>query len=106
MAASVYINRKASQGRTYFLRKYYSWKYLNVKIPHSNIFQGEYLFPGGSTCLLVNKHWGSSYFPVDNYWEVLFSGGHLLNVTPGTVWSICLFSLFSLFVYLVSILFI
>ena len=34
---------------------HYSREYLNVKIPHSKLFQREYLFPGGSIYLLVNK---------------------------------------------------
>ena len=29
----------------------------NVKIPHSKIIQGEYLFPGGSAYLIVNKYY-------------------------------------------------
>ena len=37
VAASVYFNREASQGTTYFLRKYYSREYLKVKIPHSKL---------------------------------------------------------------------
>ena len=53
-----------------------------MKIPQSKPFQGEYLFPRGSTYLLVNKYYGSSYFPVSNYWEVRFSGESLLTVTP------------------------
>ena len=32
--ASVYFSREASQGSTCFLLKYYSWEYLNVKIPN------------------------------------------------------------------------
>ena len=58
--ASVYFNRNALQGSTYFLGKYCSRKYLNLKIPHSKLFQGEYLFPRGSTYLLVNKYCRSS----------------------------------------------
>ena len=54
VAASVYFNREASQWSTYFLGKYYSRKYLNVKTPHSKLSQGEYLLPGGSTYLLGN----------------------------------------------------
>ena len=42
VAASVYFNREASQGITYFLGKYYFREYLNVEIPHSKLFQGEY----------------------------------------------------------------
>ena len=53
-----------------------------MKIPQSKLFQGEYLFPGGSTYLLVNKYWGSSFFPVNNYWGVLFTEEYLLTVTP------------------------
>ena len=56
MAASVYFNRGASHQSMYFLGKYYSREYFNVKIPHSKLFQGEYLFPGGSTYLIVKKH--------------------------------------------------
>ena len=84
MAASVHFNREASQGSMYIysLGKYCYREYLNVKIPHSKLFQGEYLFPGGSTYLLVKKYWGSSYLPVNNYWGVLFSGEYLLTVTP------------------------
>ena len=37
-----------------------------LKIPHVKLFQGEHLFPGWSTYLLVNKYWGSSYFPVND----------------------------------------
>ena len=33
----------------------------NIKIPCLKLFQGEYLFSEGS-----------SYFPINNYWEVLF----------------------------------
>ena len=82
MAAFVYFNREASQGSTNFVGKYCSQKYLNVKIPHSKLFQGEYLFPGGSTYLLVNKYWWSSYFSVKNYLGVHFSGEYLLTVAP------------------------
>ena len=58
VAASVYFHREASQGSTYtyFLVKYYSREYLNVEIPYLKLFQGEYLFPGRSTYLLVNKY--------------------------------------------------
>ena len=55
VATSVYFNREISLGSTYFLRKYYFREYLNVKIRHSKLFQGEYLFRGGSTYLLVNS---------------------------------------------------
>ena len=61
---------------------YQEFSHLNVKIPHSKLFQGEYLLPRGSTYLLVNKYWGSSYFPVNNYWEVLFTREYLLTVIP------------------------
>ena len=64
------------------LGKHCYQEYLNVEIPHSKLFQGEYLFPGGSTYLLVNKYWGSSYFPENNYWGVLFTREYLLPVTP------------------------
>ena len=40
-------------------------------------------FPGGTTCLLENECWGSSYFPVNSYWEVRFSGKYLLIVKTG-----------------------
>ena len=73
VAASVYFNSEASQGSTYFLGKYYSRDYLKVKIPHPRLFQGKYLFPGGSTYLLVNTYLGSNYFPVNNYCGVLLS---------------------------------
>ena len=46
------------------------------------LFQGEYLFPGGSTHLLVNNYWGSCYFPVNNYWGALFSGEYLITFVP------------------------
>ena len=55
-----------------------------MKIPHSNLFQGEYLFPEGSNYLLVNKYWGSKYFRVNNYWGVIFFGEYLLIVSPTT----------------------
>ena len=74
VAASFCSNRKTSQGRTYFLGKYNSREYFNLKIPHSKLLQGKYIFPGGSNYLLVNKHWGSCHFPVNIYWGVLFSG--------------------------------
>ena len=54
VAASIYFNRQASQWSTYFRGKYYSRNYLNVKIPHSKLFQREYLLHGGSTYLLGN----------------------------------------------------
>ena len=54
-----------------------------MKTPHSNLFQGEYLFPEGSNYLPVNKYWGCEYFPVNKYWGVLFFGEYLLTVTPG-----------------------
>ena len=53
-----------------------------MKIPHSSLFQGGYLFPEGSNYLLINKYWGSKYFPVNNYWGVLFFGEYLLTVAP------------------------
>ena len=77
-----YFNREASLRCTNFVGKHYSRKYLNVKIPHSKLFRGEYLLPGGSTYLLVNKYWGSSYFSVKSYFGELFSGEYLLTVTP------------------------
>ena len=45
-----------------------------MKILHSKLFQGEYLFPWGRTYLLVNKYWGSSFFPVNNCRGVLING--------------------------------
>ena len=81
MAVSVYFNIEVSKGSTYFLGKYYSREYLMVKIPHSNLFQGEYIFPEGSNYLLVNKYRGSKYFAVNNSWGVLFFGEYLLTVT-------------------------
>ena len=56
--------------------------YLNLKIPRSKLFQGEYFYFVVSTNLLVNKYWGSSYFHVNSYWGVLSSGEYLLTVTP------------------------
>ena len=53
-----------------------------MKVPHFKLFEGKYLFPGGSTHILVNKYWMNSYFPVNNYWGVLISGEYLLTVTP------------------------
>ena len=47
VAASVYFKREVSQRSTYFLGKYYSRKYLNVKIPHSKLFQGSSYFLEG-----------------------------------------------------------
>ena len=54
------------------------WKY------HTSTISRAKLFPGGSIILLVNtsKYSGSSYFQVNNYWVVLFSGEYLLTVTP------------------------
>ena len=49
---------------------------------HTPNFQGECFFPRESTYLLVKKYWESSYFPGYDYWGVLFSGEHLLTVTP------------------------
>ena len=40
----------------------------------------KYLF--NSKYVLLNKYWRSSYFPVNDYWAVLFSGEYLLTVTP------------------------
>ena len=54
-----------------------------MKIPHSNLFQEEYLFLEGSNYLLINKYWGSKYFPVNNYWGVLFFRGVLINGYTG-----------------------
>ena len=42
-----------------------------------------YLFPGGNTYLIVHKYQGSSYFPVNDYWAVFFSGEYLLNGYTG-----------------------
>ena len=71
MAASDYFNREVSQESKYFLGKYFN---LNMKIPHTELFQEEYLFLGGSTLLQVNKYSRSSYFPINNYCGVCFSG--------------------------------
>ena len=79
MATSVYFNKKVLQGSTCFLGKYYSREYLNVKIPHFRLFQGEYLFPGGSTYWLVNMYWGSGYILVNNYWWVIFFRRVIIN---------------------------
>ena len=57
--------------RVNILGKYYN---LNMKIPHTELFQEEYLFLGGSTLLQVNKYSRSSYFPINNYCGVCFSG--------------------------------
>ena len=83
MTASVYFNRESSQGSiyVYFLGRHRYQEYLNVEILHPKLFQGEHLFPGGSTYLLVNKYWGSSYFPVNNYWGVPCTQEYLLTVT-------------------------
>ena len=70
MAASNYFNREASQESKYSLGKYYN---LNMKIPHTELFLGEYLFLGGSTLLQVNKYSRNSYFPTNNYWGARFS---------------------------------
>ena len=68
LAVFVHFSREASQGSNYFLGKYCPREYLNVKILHSKLFQGECLFLGGSTYLLVSKLVkGSSHFPVNNY---------------------------------------
>ena len=83
VAASVYLNREASQESIYFLWKYYSREYFHVKIPHSKIFQWGYLFSGGSTYLLGDKYWRSSLFPVNNYWVLLFYRGVLINGYTG-----------------------
>ena len=82
MAASVDFNRDASQGSKHYQEKYYSQEYLYVKITYPKLFRGVYLFPGGSTYLLVNKYCGSSYFPVNSYWGILFSREYLLTVAP------------------------
>ena len=55
MAASIYFNREASKGSTYLQVKY--------KISLLRLF----------------KYWLSIYFPVNNYWCVLFSRGILIN---------------------------
>ena len=41
----------------------------------------EYLYPEGSTYLLVNRYWGSIYLLVNNYWGVHFYKEYLLTVT-------------------------
>ena len=70
MASSDYFNREASQESKYSLGTYYI---LNMKVPHTELFLGEYLFLGGSTLLQVNKYSRSSYFPTNNYWGARFS---------------------------------
>ena len=55
------------------------FKYENTTL---HLFQGEYLFRGGSTYLLVNTYWGSSYFAVKIYWGSLFFWEYLLMITP------------------------
>lgn len=67
VAARVYFNKEVSQRSAYFPEKYYSRKYLKVKIPNSKLYQGEYLILEGSTYLLLNNYCVSSYFPVNNY---------------------------------------
>ena len=83
VVASAYLNREASQGSIYFPGKYYSLR--DIKCENTilqNIPRGvpiswkEYSW----TCI---KYWESSYFPVNNYWLVLFSGEYLLTVTRG-----------------------
>ena len=58
MAASIYFNREASQ------------KVENTTLQTNSrgalISWREHLFPGGSTYLIVNKYWGSSYFAVND----------------------------------------
>ena len=54
-----------------------------MKIPHWKLSQGVYLFPGGSVFLIVNKYWGSSCFPVNDYWAVIFFWGVLTNGYTG-----------------------
>ena len=49
VTASVSFNRETIRGSIYFPGKYYTREYLNMKIPHSKLFQEEFLFPGGST---------------------------------------------------------
>ena len=83
MAASVYFNREVSQGNTYFLWKYYSREYINVKIPRSKLFKRSTCFLEGGL-FLVKKYWRSSYFSVKNYCGALFSGEYLLTITPVT----------------------
>ena len=43
-----------------------------------------------SANLLVNKHYGSNYFPVNNYWRVLFSGEYFFTVTSVFFALLCL----------------
>ena len=81
MAASDYFNREASQESKYSLGKCYN---LNMKIPHTELFLGEYLFLGGITLLQVNKYSRSSYFPINNYWGYVFPR-HCVN-------SVCIWS--------------
>ena len=56
------------------------WKYHT-----SNYSKGRYLFPGGSTYLMVNKYLGNSYFPVNNFWGELFSWEHLWTVKAARI---------------------
>ena len=51
-------------------KKYYSREYLSVEITHSKLFQGGYLFRGGSTYLLINKYWGVVIF------QQIITGGY------------------------------
>ena len=46
--------------------------------------EGQYLFPGGKTFLLVNKCWGSSYFPVKKLLRSAFFRGVLINGYNGS----------------------
>ena len=72
MAASIYYNREASQ------------KCENTTLQANSrgvlISWRKYLF--NRKYILLNKYWGSSYFPVYDYWPVIFSGECFLTVTP------------------------
>ena len=81
VSISLHFNREASQWSTNFLGIYYFLEHLNVKIPHSKLYQGKCWFPAGSTYLLLNMYWWNSYFPVNNYLIVEFCGEYLLTAT-------------------------
>ena len=64
MAASIYFNREASQKCKNTT--------LQANLKQVLISWRKYLF--NSKQLLLNKNLGSSFFPVNDYWEVIFSG--------------------------------
>ena len=55
VATSVYLNKEAWQGSTFFLGQYYLQEYLNLEMPHSKEFHREYLFHAEGTYLLVDE---------------------------------------------------